>query len=91
MGGASLSAWPQSARSVRRPSHKTAGGALCLSARLTPPSLYLSIPYSSQKKRPQPPAPPAEERTLVDVVAGALARALSQSAIHPLDTLKVRG
>jgi hypothetical protein len=26
----------------------------------------------------------------VDVVAGALARALSQSAIHPLDTLKVR-
>lgn len=34
---------------------------------------------------PQPPSKPAS-----DVMAGAIARAASQSTIHPLDTLKVR-
>jgi solute carrier family 25 S-adenosylmethionine transporter 26 len=35
-------------------------------------------------------AAPAAGRALVDVIAGATARAASQSTIHPLDTLKVR-
>lgn len=32
----------------------------------------------------------SSDKTITDVIAGALARALSQSTIHPLDTLKVR-
>ena len=62
--------------------------------RATPPHPHQSsIASIYQAKRPPvPAAPPAApgDRTAVDVVAGALARALSQSTIHPLDTLKVR-
>ncbi|MEW5307696.1 MAG: hypothetical protein WDW36_010074 [Sanguina aurantia] len=36
-----------------------------------------------------PPAPPSE-KTVHDVLAGAMARAASQGTIHPLDTMKVR-
>ncbi|MEW5319373.1 MAG: hypothetical protein WDW38_010530 [Sanguina aurantia] len=39
--------------------------------------------------RPAPPAPPSE-KTVHDVLAGAMARAASQGTIHPLDTMKVR-
>ncbi len=43
---------------------------------------------------PPPPPPPApklvDTKPASDVLAGALARAVSQSTIHPLDTLKVR-
>ena len=48
----------------------------------------------TKKTPPPPPSPPKSsspsEKTITDVIAGALARALSQSTIHPLDTLKVR-
>ncbi|CAG9463123.1 unnamed protein product [Pedinophyceae sp. YPF-701] len=37
-----------------------------------------------------PPPPPASTKPASDVLAGALARAASQSTIHPLDTIKVR-
>lgn len=37
-----------------------------------------------------PPALPPKSLVFVDVLAGAAARAASQSTIHPLDTLKVR-
>jgi hypothetical protein len=36
------------------------------------------------------PAPSGVEKPAHDVVAGAMARAASQSTIHPLDTMKVR-
>jgi solute carrier family 25 S-adenosylmethionine transporter 26 len=34
--------------------------------------------------------PPSVDKPAHDVVAGAIARAASQSTIHPLDTMKVR-
>lgn len=37
-----------------------------------------------------PPRPKQQLKPASDVLAGAMARALSQSTIHPLDTLKVR-
>lgn len=37
-----------------------------------------------------PPPPPPADKPAHDVVAGAMARAASQSTIHPLDTMKVR-
>lgn len=37
-----------------------------------------------------PPPPPPDGKPVNDVVAGAMARAASQSTIHPLDTMKVR-
>jgi hypothetical protein len=37
-----------------------------------------------------PPPPPSGDKPAHDVVAGAMARAASQSTIHPLDTMKVR-
>lgn len=41
---------------------------------------------------PSPPSPPPQpdQKPAHDVVAGAMARAASQSTIHPLDTMKVR-
>lgn len=39
-------------------------------------------------KSPSPPKP--DQKPAHDVVAGAMARAASQSTIHPLDTMKVR-
>lgn len=39
---------------------------------------------------PPPPPPQADAKPAHDVVAGAVARAASQSTIHPLDTMKVR-
>ncbi|GMH44447.1 hypothetical protein BSKO_12399 [Bryopsis sp. KO-2023] len=39
---------------------------------------------------PSPPPPPPASKPSSDVMAGAMARAASQSTIHPLDTLKVR-
>ena len=39
---------------------------------------------------PPPPPPPPVDKPAHDVVAGAMARAASQSTIHPLDTMKVR-
>jgi hypothetical protein len=39
---------------------------------------------------PPPPPPQPEFKPANDVVAGAVARAASQSTIHPLDTMKVR-
>lgn len=39
---------------------------------------------------PSTAAKDAKDRPITDVIAGALARAASQSTIHPLDTLKVR-
>lgn len=39
---------------------------------------------------PDAPPPPTLSKPASDVVAGAMARAASQSTIHPLDTLKVR-
>lgn len=41
---------------------------------------------------PPPPTPPPQpdSKPANDVVAGAMARAASQSTIHPLDTMKVR-
>jgi solute carrier family 25 (mitochondrial S-adenosylmethionine transporter), member 26 len=44
-----------------------------------------SVPPPPPPMPPQPDAKPAH-----DVVAGAVARAASQSTIHPLDTMKVR-
>lgn len=59
-----------------------------LAPRTAIPAMHL------QSKTPPPPPPKGAaapgDRTAVDVLAGALARALSQSTIHPLDTLKVR-
>ena len=61
---------------------------------LTSLSFSFSLPFSKQAPPPPPPPPPSppksSEKTITDVIAGALARALSQSTIHPLDTLKVR-
>jgi hypothetical protein len=37
-----------------------------------------------------PKAATGTEKTVTDVIAGAVARAASQSTIHPLDTFKVR-
>lgn len=37
-----------------------------------------------------PPPPNGAEKPANDVFAGAMARAASQSTIHPLDTMKVR-
>ncbi len=37
-----------------------------------------------------PPPPSGGEKPANDVFAGAMARAASQSTIHPLDTMKVR-
>lgn len=39
---------------------------------------------------PPPPPPQPDQKPAHDVVAGAMARAASQSTIHPLDTMKVR-
>lgn len=39
---------------------------------------------------PPPPPPQPDGKPAHDVVAGAMARAASQSTIHPLDTMKVR-
>jgi len=44
---------------------------------------------ASSPPAPSPP-PSSGEKPLNDVVAGAMARAASQSTIHPLDTLKVQ-
>ncbi len=35
-------------------------------------------------------APSGSDKPIHDVLAGALARAISQGTIHPIDTLKVR-
>ncbi|KAL6784563.1 hypothetical protein ACKKBF_B02295 [Auxenochlorella protothecoides x Auxenochlorella symbiontica] len=46
------------------------------------------VASSSAKLAPPPPKP--DQKPVHDVVAGAMARAASQSTIHPLDTMKVR-
>ncbi len=72
----------------------TAPGAA--TAVLTPPtgqSLALgSGPSALAAAAPPPPPPPTKVplKPASDVLCGALARAASQSTIHPLDTLKVR-
>jgi solute carrier family 25 S-adenosylmethionine transporter 26 len=51
-----------------------------------------------QAKAASPEAPTTQpsqpstsgDKPLLDVLAGAMARAASQSAIHPIDTIKVR-
>lgn len=60
-----------------------AGTAASLTLSSTDASLAPAA--SSLAAKPKPQLKPAS-----DVLAGALARALSQSTIHPLDTLKVR-
>ena len=46
-------------------------------------------PQPRPAHRPLPP-PRSGEKPASDVLAGALARAASQSTIHPIDTIKVR-
>ena len=51
------------------------------------------VPSAAAVAPPLPPAPPPpqpDHKPANDVVAGAMARAASQSTIHPLDTMKVR-
>ena len=60
------------------PSPKTAGCLACVTEAATLP------PAKS------PPTPPSGQKPASDVLAGAIARAASQSTIHPIDTLKVR-
>ena len=45
---------------------------------------------TSAAPAPASPAPAAADKPAHDVFAGAMARAASQSTIHPLDTYKVR-
>ena len=52
----------------------------------------VTVALSEQLQRSTPPPAPklVDTKPASDVIAGALARAVSQSTIHPLDTLKVR-
>lgn len=53
-----------------------------------------ALPFASASKVAKPSQPDASksanDRPIMDVVAGAMARAASQSTVHPIDTLKVR-
>lgn len=54
------------------------------------PSKAPDAGVSSGSASAAPPPPPSVDKPAHDVVAGAMARAASQSTIHPLDTMKVR-
>lgn len=71
------------ALSVRRSSRRGARKKLARTA-------SLSEGLSSSVTVPDAPPVPAASKPASDVMAGAVARAASQSTIHPLDTLKVR-
>ena len=94
-----------SRRSRRRPfasspfaSLSAVSGRLDLSpiAATPPPPTICFSRHRPTHQQTQPKAPPptirkaSSDKPLTDVIAGALARAASQSTIHPLDTLKVR-
>lgn len=49
-----------------------------------------SVAAAGAPAAPPPPPPQPDQKPAHDVVAGAMARAASQSTIHPLDTMKVR-
>ena len=49
-----------------------------------------TVPPPLPAPAPPPPPPQPDGKPAHDVVAGAVARAASQSTIHPLDTMKVR-
>lgn len=53
------------------------------------PAAVAASPSATQAATP-PPAPQVDAKPAHDIVAGAMARAASQSTIHPLDTMKVR-
>lgn len=60
---------------------KASGSATLVSTTAAPPAAA---------PRPVPTPPHPDQKPAHDVVAGAMARAASQSTIHPLDTMKVR-
>ncbi|GAX74200.1 hypothetical protein CEUSTIGMA_g1649.t1 [Chlamydomonas eustigma] len=66
-----------------RPSDATGSGSVPLASTSQATLGTRGSSVTSSKKSNQ-------EKTITDVIAGALARAASQSTIHPLDTLKVR-
>eukprot|EP00887_Chlorella_sp_A99_P006829 scaffold2.g6829.t1 len=75
------------ATNLGQPGGKDGGSVACsASAAVLPPTAPAAAP-------PPPPPPPPQapdQKPAHDVLAGAMARAASQSTIHPLDTMKVR-
>lgn len=88
------------AASVSAASGSEGSGALTLTTPTSSTSASTSgfapAPSKALAESSSPPSPPpaktsgSSEKPLIDVVAGALARAASQATIHPIDTIKVR-
>jgi len=78
------------ARSARRGARRDRGFAsLTAQARATA-GVVAPAPAPAPRPAALPAKPKVELKPASDVLAGAVARAASQSTIHPLDTLKVR-
>ncbi len=65
-------------------------GSLLLPKGLTNPACWVTCLQAQTAKDVAPKPKSSGDKPLHDVVAGALARAISQATIHPIDTLKVR-
>jgi len=73
------------------PQVRTRGAVQVLKKCLRKPKLLRPAAASLKSKTPAAAArPAAKAKPLSDILAGALARAGSQSTIHPLDTIKVK-
>lgn len=67
------------------------GSAVSAAAASTSGTATMAAPaVAAAPPAPPPPPPQPDQKPAHDVVAGAMARAASQSTIHPLDTMKVR-
>jgi len=71
------------------PQARVRGPALALKKCLRKPKLLRPAAASLKSKAPAA-SPAVKTKPLSDILAGALARAGSQSTIHPLDTIKVK-
>lgn len=92
--GASAETWRNGLSFEALPSRRRRGDGSTLTTGRARRACFASVSLATAPAVSAPPPPPAaakvDTKPATDVIAGALARAASQSTIHPLDTLKVR-